>query len=324
MPVQKVTEAEFIDIFKATGGSSSEVAKILNMNERNVHARRRRIEERNGSPLLSRSPQSPDYMAANSELDEFPDWQQLEIKNGLLFVFSDAHLVPGEKSTAHRALLKMIEEFKPLAVIDNGDLLDFASISRHHRIGWDRQFSVKKELEWAGDCLHEIKKLAKGAKTKRCMGNHDQRFSGHASNNVGAYEGVRGFSLQEHLPGWPVSWAVRVNDDQLEVTHRWKGGIHATHNNTVQSGISYATGHLHSQKITPVTDLRGDRWGVDVGTLASIYGPHFRYLEAKPRNWRSGFAVFRFANYVMRQPELLRVVDEQAGIVEYLGKDYKV
>lgn len=324
MPVPKVTEAEFMDIFKATGGSSAEVARILNMNERNVHARRRRIEERRGMPMLSQSPHSPDYMAANTGMDEFPDWQQMEIKNGLLFVFSDAHLVPNEKSTAHRALLKMIQEFKPVGIIDNGDLLDFASISKHHRIGWDRQFSVKKELEWAGDCLDEIKKTAKGAKTKRTMGNHDQRFSGHISNNLGAYEGIRGFSLQEHLPGWPVSWAIRVNDNQLEVKHRWKGGIHATHNNTAQAGISYATGHLHSQKVTPFTDLRGDRWGVDVGTLASIYGPHFRYMEANPRNWRSGFAIFRFVNYTLRQPELLRVIDEQKGIVEYLGKDYSV
>jgi hypothetical protein len=144
------------------------------------------------------------------------------------------------------------------------------------------------------------------------------------SNNIAAYDGVKGMSLLDHIDGWPVSWCVRVNEDQLEVTHRWKSGVHAPWNNAMNAGISYATGHLHSQKVYPLTDLRGDRWGIDVGTMASIYGPHFRYMEGKPRNHRSGFAVFRFENYKLRMPELVRVVDEDKGIVEFRGKDYKV
>jgi hypothetical protein len=317
---QKVSQAEFIEIFKSTGGRVSEVAKIIGTAERTVHKRRRSIESRTGQMLRSESSHSPDYGVV---VDEFPDWQQLQIKNGLIVAFSDSHLFPNTKTTAHRALLKLIKELKPKAVIDMGDLLDFGSISRHHRIGWDRQITVKKEIEWAGTCLREIKSLGR-FHTARVMGNHDQRFSGFLSNNIGQFEGVKGFSLQEHLQGWPVSWSIRVNDDQLEITHRWKGGIHATHNNTLNSGISYATGHLHSQKVSPYTDLSGDRWGVDVGTLASIYGPHFRYLEGKPRNWRSGFAVFRFVNGILREPQLVRVLDEKRGIVEFRGQDINV
>lgn len=316
------SDEEFIDTFHRTGGSIREVAKILGCAERTAHQKRRAIEAKRREPLLSKQPHSPDYAV---ELLEFPDWNHIEIKNGLLIVFSDAHLVPGHKSTAHRALLKFIHELKPDALIENGDLLDFASISRHHRIGWDKQMSVKVEMEWAGDCMHEFVKIGpKRMQKKKTVGNHDQRFSGHISNNLGAYEGVKGFSLQDHLPGWPFSWAVRVNDDQLEVTHRWKSGKHAVYLNAVHSGISYATGHLHSQKVEPMTDLRGDRWGVDVGTLASVYGPHFRYLEAKPRDWRSGFAAFRFVNHKLRMPELIRVIDEEKGIVEFRGQDVHV
>lgn len=322
MGAPKVSDEEFIDIWKAYG-SAIEVSRHLGQTIRGVHDRRRRLERRNGIVLLGTNSKSPDSKLGNIEF-EFPDWQTLEIKNGLLVVFSDSHLVPGVKSTAHRALLKLITELKPAAIIDNGDLLDFASISRHHRIGWDGQLEVRKELEWASECLDEIKKASKNSKTLRNMGNHDQRFSGFFSNVQGRMGRVPGNSLQDHIVGWPVSWAIRVNDDQLEVKHRWKSGIHAPHNNAVWGGISYATGHLHSQKVMPITDLRGDRWGVDVGTLSNIYSPLFRYMEASPRNWRSGFCLFRFVNHKLRQPQLVRVVDEKAGMVEYLDRDITV
>mgnify|MGYP001588259206 CR=1 FL=1 len=317
----RCTSEEFKDLWDQTRGSAAEIARILKTSERAIHARRRSIENREGRPLLSRQPNSPDYP---SLAPEFPDWQTLEIKNGLLVCISDGHFVPHIKSTAHRAALKLIAELKPKAIIDMGDMADFASISRHHRIGWDKQLPVREEISWWRDCMDEFREAGgKGCKTLKCQSNHEQRFSGHLSNaaNAMAYEGVRGFSLSDHLEGWPLSWAVRVNDDQLEVTHRWKSAIHAPWLNTMNAGISYATGHLHSQKIYPLTDLRGDRWGVDVGTLSTIYGPHFRYMEAKPRSWRSGFAVFRFVDYKLRQPQLVRVVDEKKGIVEYLDRD---
>lgn len=319
---ERCSDEEFVELFHSSGGSVKELARMLNVDQRGVHGRRRRIEERTGKLLLSRSDRSPDYQRV---IDEFPDWQHIEIKDGLIIGFSDAHLVPGEKSTAHRALLKLVSELSPVAVIDMGDLLDFSSIARHHRIGWDKPLRVKDELEWGGDCLEEIKRAGpKKMITKRLMGNHDQRYSGLMSNTRPEMEGVKGMSLADHIVGWPASWAVRVNECQLEMKHRWKSGIHAPWNNVMNAGISYATGHLHSQKVYPLTDLRGDRWGVDVGTLSSVYGPHFRYMEASPRNWRSGFTVFRFVKQHLRQPQLVRVVSESRGIVEYLDRDIQV
>ena len=208
-----------------------------------------------------------------------------------------------------------------------GDLLDFASISRHHRIGWDKQFSVKEEVQWAKDCLDEIIEAGpKRMKTKKTQGNHDQRFAGHLSNaaNATAYEGLKGFKLVDHLEGWPVSWAIRVNDESLFISHRWKGGLHGPFNNTLWTGISHATGHQHKQQVYPLTDLRGDRWGVDVGCLSAIYSPHFRFMEGRPRNYRSGFGVFRFVNYKLRHPQLVRVIDEQKGLIEFEGRDIQL
>lgn len=321
MPASRSTDEEFMEAWAKSGGSPALVCKLLGISARAVYAKRRRLEAK-GYQLFATDPHSPDYNLAPNLTPEFPDWRDLEIKNGTLVCFSDSHLIPHRKSTAHRALLKLIAELKPQAVIEMGDLLDFASISRHHRIGWDKQISVKEEVEWAKDVLDEIEE-AMPARTKRLRtrGNHDQRFSGHISNNLSQYEGLKGFTLEEQLPGWPVSWAVKVNGDELFVSHRWKGGIHGPFNNTLWAGTSHATGHQHKQQVYPLTDLRGDRWGVDVGCLSEIYSPHFRFMEGRPRNYRSGFCVFRFTNYRLRHPMLLRVIDEKAGLAEYNGVD---
>ena len=70
-------------------------------------------------------------------------------------------------------------------------------------------------------------------------------------------------------------------------------------------------------KITPVTDLRGRRYGVDTGTLADIYGDQFTYTEMNPVNWASGFAVLTFKDGKLLPPELCEVLD---GVAYFRGK----
>jgi hypothetical protein len=103
------------------------------------------------------------------------------------------------------------------------------------------------------------------------------------------------------------------------VKHRYKGGIHATHNNTVGSGKTIVTGHLHSLKVTPYADYNGNRFGVDTGTLADPSGPQFvDYLEDNPTNWRSGFAILTFFNGQLLWPELVH--DFGNGCIEFRGE----
>lgn len=319
MTAPRVSNEEFIELYEQHG--AHETARLLNLWPRNVQQRRTRLEK-----LLKRTINNPNKWnhAGRVVKLEFPDFQKIEIKEGYLIFFSDAHLIPGEKSTAHRALLKLAEELKPKALVDGGDFVDFSTISRHHRIGADKQTPVAAEIEWASDCLEEIKRKApKGVITKKTMGNHDQRFSGFFSNRTPEMDGVRGTQYLDQFPGWGVSWSIMVNEDVL-LTHRWKASQYAPALNTLWSGVSTVTGHKHQQGVYALTDMKGDRWGVDAGTLASIWSPTFRYLEGKPRNWRSGFAVLRFVNYKLRLPELLRVIDEDRGLVEWQGRDYTV
>jgi hypothetical protein len=234
--------------------------------------------------------------------------KQLSVPDGVVLVFSDAHFWPGVRTTAFRALLMFIEHLKPKAVICNGDAFDGASISRHPRIGWDSKPTVIEELKACKESLSLIEDAAKGASLLWPLGNHCARFENRLAANAPEFQGVAGFCLKDHFPAWSPCWSVWINDEVV-VKHRYKGGIHATHNNTIHSGKTIVTGHLHSLKVTPFTDYTGDRWGVDTGTLADPSGPQFvDYLEDGPTNWRSGFAVLTFHKGRLLWPELAHVI----------------
>jgi hypothetical protein len=50
----------------------------------------------------------------------FPKEYPLEIDSGTIVVFSDAHYQPGPASLAHRALLEVVKQVKPRAIIIMG------------------------------------------------------------------------------------------------------------------------------------------------------------------------------------------------------------
>jgi hypothetical protein len=203
-------------------------------------------------------------------------------------------------------------------VVCNGDAFDGASISRYPRIGWDSKPTVREELKACEDSLHLIEDAAKKAKLVWPLGNHDARFENRLAQNAPEFEGVQGFTLKDRFPAWTPCWSVWVNGDTV-IKHRAKGGIHATRNNTLNAGKTIVTGHLHSLKVTPLTDYNGHRWGVDTGTLADPTGPQFvDYLEDGNTDWRSGFAVLTYHRGKLLWPEVVHVISESE--VSFRGK----
>ena len=120
---------------------------------------------------------------------------------------------------------------------------------------------------------------------------------------------MKGFALADHFQNWEMCISTWINNDVV-IKHRWKGGVHATHNNTVNAGKTMITGHLHSLKVTPFDDYNGTRWGVDTGTLATLDGPQFSYGEDSPTNHRAGFIVLTFKDGQLLWPEIAAVMDE--------------
>lgn len=300
------SDEEFIEIWNKLK-SAKKIADLLNVAERNVQARRRRIEKKLGYALLSNHPRSPDFkvtIPANGVR------VGVEVESGIIVVASDCHYYPGVITTAHRAFVKIIKTLKPKMVVMNGDVFDGASISRHPPMDWQSIPNVKQELEACQERLGEIESAAKGAKLHWTWGNHDMRFNARLCSQVGdTFKGIEGMNLSDHFHRWKFSTSVMVNDHTI-IKHRYHNGIHAVYNNTLKSGASIVTGHLHSLKVTPWTDYTGTRYGVDTGTLADIDGSQFEYTEDNPKNWRSGFAVLTFHNGKLMPPELCEVTGD--------------
>ena len=162
----------------------------------------------------------------------------------------------------------------------------------------------------------------KGAAFIWTLGNHDGRLETKLASCAPEFAKVSGVHLKDHFPRWTPAWMASVNNEII-IKHRFKGGIHAPHNNTIQSGKSMVTGHLHSAKVTPWSDYNGTRYGVDCGTLSEPYGPQFTdYTELNPVNWRSGFCVLTFVDGKMLWPELAVKWDDTH--VQFRGKLIKV
>ena len=231
------------------------------------------------------------------------------IENGTAIVFGDCHYWPGTPPTAHRALVRFCKKLKPSYVVCHGDAFDGASISRHPPMSWEEAPTVKEELDLVRDRMNEIAKACpKDTTALWLLGNHDQRFESRLAQVAPEFRGVHGIHLKDHFSGWTPGWSVHINDDTV-VKHRLSGGVHATYNNALKSGMNIVTGHLHSAKVTPVTDYRGTRYGVDTGCIADVNSPAFSYTEDNPKNWISGFAVLTFRDGKLLMPELVTVVD---------------
>jgi hypothetical protein len=318
MPQATCTDEEFIELWKKHK-SGTKVATELGINVRTVLLRRRRIENNYNISLEATEGGTPRLVIPEDKIRT-----NLTIENGLIVVGSDCHYWPGYISTAHRAFVHLIKKLKPNAIVLNGDIMDNATISAHPRIGYDKTPSVKEELDEVQARLADIEAVRPaGAFLHRTIGNHDLRFDGKLANVLGQYEGVKGMALADHLPGWTYSWSLMINNTCM-IKHRWHNGQHGVFNNTLKSGLSFISGHLHSLKVTPWTDYTGDRYGVDTGTMSAIGGTKYTYVEDSPVNWRSGFAVLTFRNGQLLPPELLQVIDEDDGLVFFRGEVIKV
>lgn len=311
------SDDEFLELWERLK-SPSKVAKYLKIDVRSVHTRRRTLEARYGIALRS-TVKYPQGGAATEKGDRASELAAQratkyerdmveDIQDGVILIASDAHYWPGIVTTAHKAFCKLAKEVSPKIVILNGDVLDGARISRHARIMWEKQPTVKDEIAAVQDRVAEVERAAGRAKLIRTIGNHDARFENYLSTRVGEFEEMTGMTLLDYLPRWRAGWCVHINqntDGWLAVRHRpVSGGIHAAYNSVLRSGTHYAHGHLHKLQVTPWGDYRGRRYGIDTGTLAEPTGPQFNYTEAGPLNWASGFVVLTYHKGRLLPPEI--------------------
>lgn len=315
MSKPKVPDADFIDWVKQYG--VAEAARRAGTTQRNAFARRARLEDRLGYQITG-----PEHHSRTRNHISHPKRIELSIPNGVVLVGSDGHYWPEEKSPAHRAFVKFAKDMKPRAVIQNGDVFDGASISRHPPIGWTHQPTVEEEIECCQDRLHEIVEASpRGCKKIWTLGNHDSRFETRIATVAPEFAKVHGTSLKDHFSLWDPCWSVFINDEVV-VKHRFKSGMHAAQNNALWAGKTIVTGHLHRSRVVTISDYNGPRYGVETGCLANTDADAFDYLEDNPVNWQQGIAVLTFKNSELLMPELVTAWDENH--VQFRGEIIRV
>lgn len=314
MVAKTVSDEVIIELFRKHG-SPQEVSAITGVSLRRIYSRRTQIERDHGIDLTSWKARQHKVREVLME-GSIPNSRQrigLNIK-GPVVVFSDAHYWPGESTIAHKALLEVCKQLKPVAVVANGDLYDGARISRH-----DPMYTAKlklptprEELDAVRERMTEIEKASKGAKRFWTLGNHDIRLHRYITVNAPELSDMHGVDLWSYFNAWEHGWSLEVNNNTV-IKHRYHNGIHATYNNTLKSGRSMVTGHLHRLAVTPWGDYNGRRYGVDTGTLAEPHGDQFTYLENNPTPWCSGFAVLTFNDHgTLLTPEVCEVINGEA------------
>ena len=305
----RCSDEEFRELFDKFGAERT--SRIIGSTERNVYARRRRLEGKYDKPL-----QAPTRAIPTSSN---PARIELDIQSGVVLVGGDGHYWPGKASTAHRALVHFAKEMKPRALIYNGDAFDGSTNSRFPDIGWEKNPNVAEELEAVAERLGELEQ----ASPRNCaltwnLGNHDLRYETRLAAVAPQFRNIKGLHLKDHFPAWKGAWSTWINGDVV-TKHRLRGGTHATHNNVIAAGKTIVTNHLHSLKVTPYSDYHArPRWGVDCGCLADPNGEQFvNYSEDAPKNHRSGFGVLTFHKGQLLWPELVHVFDDEH--VEFRG-----
>lgn len=301
----KISDAHFIKLFNEIG--PSRLAVRLNQTKRGIYTRRQRLEARHKITIATQRPDLPRPV-------QYPHRVTLDVKDGYVIVGSDAHIWPGPMTPAMRGFIHLIRELRPKVVILNGDVMDFARISKHDPLNWDRAPEVQEEIEATQEILHDIATASGRARKIWTLGNHDARFEKTLAIRAPEYAKVHGVSLKNHFPLWEPGWSVWINPetDPVVIKHRFRGGDHAPWNNILRAGTHMVTAHLHSAKVIPYTDYNGTRYGVDDGCLADpMHKAFIDYTEDNPKNWRSGFCVLRFVGGKLLQPQIALVHDEK-------------
>ena len=194
MAAPACSEEHFIALWHQLG-SPQAISQALGINVRTVHQRRKRLEAQ-GVRLDTTNTKGNrvefDKDSMEAKLKERIGQAYTNVRKGItmekgrVIVFSDAHIIPNYDTTASRALIEIIKEFKPEVIVCNGDAFDGQRLSRFPRIGWEETYTVKQELDACVEYLGEVEAASKF----KSNFSHDNKPSFKISNLLTSRYGV--------------------------------------------------------------------------------------------------------------------------------------
>lgn len=234
-------------------------------------------------------------------------------------IFSDAHYWPGEATPAHKIFCQIIKDRKPDIIVNNGDSLDFARMSRHDPNMWEQPPSPADELETNKIRLDEIRQASPKSELYWNLGNHDKRLENVMAKEMPQLYDWPGTTISSHFPDWKCQNSIIINK-HFQIKHKTNGGGQFPERTyCLNSGFSIAIGHHHRLRVIPLTDFRGTRYAICTGMLGDPFHDAFSYIEDGYRDWQPGFVMVTIDGESLHA-EAVHVLDCKAV---YGGKTYK-
>jgi predicted phosphodiesterase len=219
-------------------------------------------------------------------------FEPYEIKQSNILCLSDLHF-PYQHNKAVQLAINYGKEREVNTILLNGDLIDFATISRHEK-DW-RHRSVSVEFEAVREFLYELKNHFHKAKIIFKEGNHDERWEKWLFLKAPEIFDDQEFKLETRLRLGDlqidiVKDKLPVKIGKLNVLHGHElqggGGVNPARATFLKTIDNVLIGHCHRTS-THLEKTFGDRViGVNsTGCLCGMY-PMF----ARVNKWNLGFA----------------------------------
>lgn len=211
---------------------------------------------------------------------------------------------------ALRVFLDFAKWTQPDVVVLNGDVVDFASISRHRKLPGHFHWNLQDEIDWARRFFGDVRAACPDSTILFVIGNHEYRLVNYLADTAPELASLRTlsfsalFGLEEHRIGLvcrsnflaPYSAQKRkelsenwhVIGDAYVVTHGTKFGKVASADQLARFQKSGTSGHTHRPQI-----FTGNSLGT--GALSWMSTPMMashavgRDYVAEPSAWMMGF-----------------------------------
>lgn len=220
-------------------------------------------------------------------------FEPYDIKQSKTLIISDLH-IPYQDNKAIEKAINYGKEKKVNCILINGDLLDFAGISRFGR-DW-RQREVHQEFEAARIFLNSLRKHFPKAKIVFKLGNHDERWEKWLFLKAPEIFDDPEFKLESRLKLGELHIEIvkdkrPIKIGKLTVLHGHElfggsGGVNPARGTFLKTLDNVVVGHYHKTSSNTEASMYGDVFSVhSVGCLCGKT-PYYMPIN----KWNTGFA----------------------------------
>lgn len=240
-------------------------------------------------------------------------FEPFEIKQGRVLIISDLHF-PYQHNKAIESALKYGLKKKANCILINGDLIDFAGISRHEKDFRSR--SINEEFESVRAFLKGLRGLFPKARIIFKYGNHDERWEKWLFLKAPEIFDCTDFQLEVLLKLGELKVEVvkdkrPIKIGKLTVLHGHElaggsGGVNPARGAFLKTLDSVLIGHFHKKSQHSETTMSGNVISVD--SVGCLCGMNPIYMPIN--KWGHGFAYVRHflksGNYHLRNLQIIK------------------